>query len=122
MQYTDSSMRTKKSMIVYALIATTSLAILVTLITSINPIGKPLLLIFVPVVLGWVFLYALGQCIFILIARRKSKLFSVGYFSLVSVVILLLLLSGMNQLTLRDVLLTVLLAVISGFYFYRSWS
>lgn len=110
---------TKKNLVLSMLI---SLSVLVIVFTSINPENKPLVYIFLPVVIGWIFLFSLLNLLIILIFREKTRLQGLLTFAVVSSSIILLLLSGIDQLTVRDVLLTAFLALTSAFYFYRSWA
>lgn len=104
------------------LLLVTSFAVLVGFFFMIDPEGKPLPYIFVPVVLVWVFLFCFVQTIFSLIFNKHSRIRSIISFVGVSMVVLLLLLSGVGQLTTSDIVLSGGLVLISSFYFYRMWS
>jgi hypothetical protein len=99
-----------------------SLGALVSFFLFVQPEGKPLIYIFVPVVLVWVFLFCLTQIIMGQFFKESSLLRSILSFMGVSSVVLLLLLSGVDQLTTMDIVLSVSLVMISSFYFYRMWS
>lgn len=101
--------------------AVASLLLLATLML-INPTEKSIIFIFVPVALVWVMLFSLCRMYILLFVRHNKKLYTVLSFVSVSVVILLLLMSGIGQLKIIDIALVGLLACISAFYFYRSWS
>ncbi len=87
----------------------------------INPIDKPLIYVFIPVVLFWGLLFSVIHLVSRVIYPGKSKVRSILIFVSVTTIVLLLLLSGVGQLTVGDVVLTVCLSAISSFYFYRSW-
>jgi hypothetical protein len=99
-----------------------SFGVLVSFFLFVQPEGKPLIYIFVPVVLVWVFLFCLTQIIMARFFKESSLLRSIVSFMGVSSVVLLLLLSGVDQLTSMDIILSVSLVMISSFYFYRMWS
>jgi len=99
-----------------------SLGLLILFFLFVNPAGKPLVYIFLPVVLVWVFLFCLLQILTNFLFKQRSLLRSILSFMAVSTAVLLLLLSGVDQLTGVDVVLSVGLVLISSFYFYRMWS
>jgi hypothetical protein len=99
-----------------------SLVLLVLFFLYVDPEGKPLVYIFVPVLLAWVFLFCLVQILSGFIFTDRSLLRSILSFVGVSISILLLLLSGVDQLTSIDIVLSVGLVAITTFYFYRMWS
>lgn len=88
----------------------------------VQPEGKPLIYIFFPVMLMWIFLFSVVQILMTLLFKNQSTIRSIVSFIGVSTIVLLLLLSGVDQLTVNDIILTSGLVVISGFYFYRMWS
>jgi len=88
----------------------------------INPEGKPLPYIFLPVVLIWVMLFSFAQIIMGLFFKESSRVRTIMVFVTVSFMVLLLLLSGIGQLTGSDIVLASVLVIVSTFYFYRTWS
>ncbi len=98
-----------------------SLTVLVLLFILVNPENKPLILIFLPVLLVWITLYSLTKLAVLTFISKPTKLHTVISFMLTSLVVLIFLLSGIGQLTLTDIVLVVLLGSVSGFYFYRTW-
>lgn len=98
-----------------------SLLLLVTVFLSVDPEGRPLIFVFVPVLLIWVALYSGAKLSIEVFFKNPSKMHSVIAFVASSFLVLLFLLSGIGQLTLRDVILVLSLGVVSGFYFYRTW-
>lgn len=98
-----------------------SSALLLLIFVLVNPEGRHLILIFLPVILLWIMLYSGAKLILEIFMKKTTKLHSVITFVITSFIILLFLLSGVGQLTLRDIVLVVTLGVVSGFYFYRTW-
>jgi hypothetical protein len=88
----------------------------------VNPEGKPLPYIFLPVVLIWVMLFSFAQILIKVVFKDTSRMRTVIVFVAVSFIVLLLLLSGIGQLTVSDVVLASVLVMVSTFYFYRTWS
>lgn len=111
-----------KLVLKYLLIPIASLLLLIFFFVSVDPEGKPLIYIFIPVVLLWIFLFSSVQGILMLIFKKKSQLRSILSVTGVSTVVLLLLLSGVNQLTTADIVLSFGLVFVGSFYFYRMWS
>lgn len=105
----------------HILLMITSLTCLVLLFLLVQPEGKPLVYIFFPVVLMWLFLYSVVQVIFGLLFKERSLMRSILAFVGVSFVVLLILLSGVDQLTVTDIVLSSGLVLVSSFYFYRMW-
>jgi predicted Na+-dependent transporter len=99
-----------------------SLVALISFFMFVQPEGKSLIFIFIPVVLSWVLLFSLAQLITAMFFKEKSTFRSIITFVSVSLIILLILLSGVDQLTITDVILASGLVLISSFYFYRMWS
>lgn len=110
-----------KEKIKFLIVFIASSALLISIFVLINPENKPIFYVFIPVLLMWVTLYALARLILSFLVNNSTKLQKVFIFVGCSLLILLLLLSGIGQLTIRDVVLVLCLAVIGGFYFYRSW-
>jgi len=100
------------------IISTVSLIVFFLLI---HPESKPLPYIFAPVVLVWFSLFSFLQLILRQFMKNPSRLVSILISVAVSLSILLLLLSGVGQLTVSDVVLAAGLVAVSTFYFYRSW-
>lgn len=112
----------KKVLIKHFIAAILSLFGLVFFLIAVNPEDKPLFYIFVPVVLVWIFLFMVSQIIIAIIFKEKSRIKSILSVSIVSAIVLLLLLSGLNQLTVADIILSTSLVLVASFYFYRMWS
>jgi hypothetical protein len=106
----------------HIILALSSFSALVLIFINIDPEGKPLVYIFVPVVLVWIFLFSLLQIVLSIFFKQKSLLRSIISFIGVSTVVLMLLLSGVNQLKGIDIILSAGLVIVSSFYFYRMWS
>jgi hypothetical protein len=113
---------TKKNLLKYLFVPILSLGGLVFFFVSVNPEGKPLVYIFIPVVLLWIFLFTVVQGLLMVIFKKKSQLRSILSIAGVSTVVLLMLLSGVNQLNVADIILSFSLVMVSSFYFYRMWS
>lgn len=88
----------------------------------VDPIGKSLVYVFVPVVLVWLALFSLLRLLMELFVDQPGKLHKVMVSVGVSFVVLLFLLSGIGQLTFVDIVLVTILSILSIFYFYRSWA
>ncbi len=99
-----------------------SLTVLILFFLLIQPEGKPLPYIFVPVLLIWVILYSVTQLMLRIMFKGESRFRSIISFMGVSSIVMLVLLSGVGQLSYSDVILALALVIISGFYFYRMWS
>lgn len=99
-----------------------SFTALVLLFLLVQPEGKPLIYIFFPVVLIWLFLFSLVQIIFGMLFSERNLMRSIIAFVGVSFVVLLILLSGVDQLTVTDIVLSSGLVIVSSFYFYRMWN
>jgi hypothetical protein len=106
----------------HILLCLSSFSALILLFTNVDPEGKPLIYIFVPVILLWLFLFSLLQIVLTIVFKQRSLLRSIISFIGVSTLVLMLLLSGVNQLTSIDIILSVGLVAVSSFYFYRMWS
>lgn len=88
----------------------------------VSPEGKPLPYIFLPVILTWIMLFSFAQFISKLLFKDSSRVRTVIVFVCVSFAVLILLLSGIGQLTASDIVLASVLVIVSTFYFYRTWS
>jgi hypothetical protein len=115
-------MNKKKEILKYSLLSFVSLVSLIAFFVQINPEGRPLIYIFVPVVFAWTFLFGVAQSVLTLLFQEKSSLRSILSIAIVSTAVLLLLLSGVDQLTVADIVLSFGLVIMSSFYFYRMWS
>lgn len=98
-----------------------SLISLISLFLLVQPEGKSLIYIFIPVLLLWIFLFSLVSIMMILVFKTNTRLHTIATFVGVSAVVLMVLLSGVDQLTVTDVVLATGLVAVSGFYFYRMW-
>lgn len=112
-------MKKKLSHLSIILVGTASL---ITMFLFVNPEDKSLIYIFIPVIILWITLYNSVKLLLLVFMKQPSKLHTVFAFVGVSFLILLFLLSGIGQLSTRDIVLVVCLAVVSGFYFYRTWA
>lgn len=100
----------------------TSMAVLIFFIFIVDPSGKPLVYILIPVLLFWVVVFAVFSLIGDITSLASKKLWSIGSFIGASSLTLIVLFSGVGQLSFADLLLVGLLVVVSSFYFYRTWS
>lgn len=112
----------KKLFLKNFLVAILSLSGLIVFLITVNPDDKPLFYVFVPVVLVWIFLFMVSQIIITVVFDKKSRIKSILSVSIVSTIVVLLLLSGLNQLTVADIILSTSLVLVASFYFYRMWS
>ena len=112
----------KKSIIKFLLLGLASSVALTSFFILIDPEGKPLVYIFVPVILIWIILYSAVRIILSFVFREKNTLRSILTVVGVSTIVLLILLSGVDQLTIADIILSMSLVLVSSFYFYRMWS
>ncbi len=101
---------------------TISAVLLTAVLLLIDPTDKSVVYILLPVILSWVCLFSLLQVIGTIVLRGRHALYTVFSMVMASAAVLLLLLSGLGQLTIRDVVLTLLLTSIASFYIYRTWS
>jgi predicted neutral ceramidase superfamily lipid hydrolase len=111
----------KSRKILYFGLALASLSCLVGFFLLISPEEKPLVYVFLPVIFVWAFLFSLVRLITVVVFKKTSRMYTVMGFVGVSFVVLIFLLSGVGQLTIRDVVLMSALALIGSFYFYRAW-
>ena len=95
---------------------------LVAVFGLVNPQDKQIIYIFLPVILIWGLIYSTLMLIIHNVLKITSKLGEIIVFVVSGFVVMLLLLSGIGQLTTGDIVLTTFLATVSTFYFYRSWS
>jgi len=98
-----------------------SFATLLFFFLFIDPSDRSLVFIFVPVVLFWLMLFFTAQIFIKLLAKDHRKLYNTLAIIGISTIVLLLLLSGIGQLSVADIVLTICLCAICSFYFYRSW-
>lgn len=98
-----------------------SLCLLLFFFLFIDPSNRSLVFVFIPVVLFWLLLFFLSQMLIGLFVRRNKRLFTILAIIAVSTVVLLILLSGIGQLSVVDIVLTTCLCIVCSFYFYRSW-
>jgi CDP-diglyceride synthetase len=96
-------------------------ALLVGFLGLVDPQGRPLTIIFLPVLLFWVCGIFLVRIVVRQFLRNKKHYRYIGYAGL-SIFMLLVLLSGVGQLQVADIILLVTLSAVMVFYFYRSWS
>lgn len=99
-----------------------SLIALALVLLYVDPTNTSIVYILMPVVLVWVGVFCMLQVFGLLFFRRRNTLFVTFSAVLTSASVLLMLLSGLGQLTVRDVVLTILLTTIASFYIYRTWS
>jgi hypothetical protein len=98
-----------------------SLFTLLSFFLSVNPSDRSLVFIFIPVVLFWLLLFFVSQVVIQLLSKDSSRILHVLSVIAVSTVVLLILFSGIGQLSTADVVLTTCLCAICSFYFYKSW-
>ena len=104
------------------LLSLSSMIALLGLFFFVNPQGKQIIFIFLPVLMIWVFLFSFLSLMIRVLLKNTSRLGEVIVFVISGLGVMLLLLSGIGQLTSGDIILTVFLAAVSTFYFYRSWA
>lgn len=104
------------------LVFSISVTVIIGLFLLVNPEDKPLIYVFIPVLLLWVALFSFVRLLTEIFIDRPGKLHRVIAATGVSFAVLLFLLSGIGQLTAVDFILLLVLGVISVFYFYRAWS
>jgi hypothetical protein len=112
----------KRKQLHYFILSIISLTALVGFFLLIDPEGKPLVYIFIPVVLIWIVLYSIVQVVTLFFFNEKNTLRSILTVVGVSTIVLLLLLSGVDQLTIADIILSMSLVFVTSFYFYRMWN
>ncbi len=87
----------------------------------VNPRNKPFSVILLPIIFIWITGYSLLMLVFGLLIKKWKRTYTIVVTVLISLIVSLLLLSGVGQLSLIDVLLTSALTIIGAFYFSRSW-
>lgn len=87
----------------------------------VNPSDRSLVFVFIPVLLFWFLLFFVSQIGIQLLSKGSSRILQALSIISVSTVVLLILLSGIGQLSTTDVVLTACLCAVCSFYFYRSW-
>jgi len=112
----------KKKLFIQFSVSLGSFILLFLVLLFIDPSHKPLMYVLIPVVLAWVGVFYAAQSVYLLFNRRNSRLFRIFNFIGTSTLILLFLLSGVGQLSPRDMVLVITLALVSGFYVNRTWS
>jgi hypothetical protein len=112
----------RKNVIRMTVGSVTAMVLLFIFMSVVNPTGRPLYILIVPIVLAWTALYLLLRLLFVLFLRRDSKIQKVLLLAISSALILLLMLSGIGELKTIDIVLVLLLSVVSTVYFYRTWS
>lgn len=117
----DVTYRGMKKKIKLLAVFTASIGLILLIFVSVNPEGRPLIFIFLPVLLLWAILYSGISLLLEIFVKKTTKAQSVITFVGTSLLVLLFLLSGVGQLTLRDIVLVVSLGIIGSFYFYRTW-
>jgi hypothetical protein len=98
-----------------------SFFMLISFFLFVNPSDRSLVFIFIPVVLFWLLLFFASQIAIRLFLKDSSRILYVLSTIVVSTIVLLILLSGIGQLSTGDVVLTTCLCAICSFYFYKSW-
>lgn len=111
----------QKSTLVYGLVAIVSALTLTGLFLGVDPSGKALILIFIPVLLAWLCIFSAVQILTRVFTKPRAILTAMNG-TATTAVLLLMLLAGINQLTPTDIVLVLLFASVSGFYLYRTWS
>lgn len=105
----------------YALLLGMSALALSTILLLVDPGGKSLIYIFIPILLSWLLLFSIGKLLLFVFYPKHHSLHTYIVLTLVSMAVLLLLLSGIGQLRVVDIVLITSLTLIIAFYFYRSW-
>ncbi len=95
---------------------------LILMTTLVNPENSSVLFIFIPIVLTWIVGVCALKTIISVTKLKNSNLWSIIVYILVSFLIVIMLLSGLGQLTAQDVIITVLLATLVTFYIHRLYS
>ncbi len=104
------------------LISFSTFSSLVLFLFTVSPRDRNIAYVFVPVVLFWISL-SFGMLFVSKKLLKTRSLFSKSLiFSMSSITVLLLLMSGIGQLSFGDILLSTSLGVIVVFYFYRTWA
>ena len=99
-----------------------SFAALASVMLFVDPTNKSVVYILIPVLLVWVTSFCVLQVAGLILFKSQHALYTIFSMVITSAGVLLMLLSGLGQLTLRDMVLTVLLTAIASFYVYRTWS
>ncbi len=95
-----------------------ALILLLVFMTSVNPNSAPVAFILVPIILSWVFIYSVTRVVVEYVLKRGSgKVFSI---LVATGCVVALLLSGLGQLAVRDILLMAILGIVGVFYYERS--
>ena len=103
-------------------LAVLSAIALFLVVTQINPIGKEVVVVILPIILLWITLASLARTLLVVLGVSKNKsAVALGYGG-ASLIVILLLLRGVGQLTVVDGALVVALIVLMSFYFSRTWS
>jgi len=111
----------RKLLYVYCCGFLLSLCALLFFFLFIDPLGRSLVFIFIPVVLFWVLLFCGSQILIRYFVSGDKKAFNIMSLVGISTAVLLILLSGIGQLSGADVVITFCLCIVCSFYFYRSW-
>ena len=90
-------------------------------VLNVNPQDKPLPVLLIPVILGWIVVYGFLNILLNLLFNKNHRLNKVISFALTTGAVFLLLISGVGAITVGDLLLVVALVVIGTFYFYKTW-
>ena len=110
----------KNKLVPHLAVSSVSLAVLLLFITNVDPADKPLPYILVPIILFWIFVYALLNLL-VLLLSESTKLKRIIIFATTSAIVFMLTISGVGGLSLWDITLVITLVFIMTFYFYRTW-
>lgn len=104
------------------LLALVSFITLACVMLFIDPTNKSVVYILIPVLLVWLASFSVLQVTGLIIFKGQNALYTIFSMVVTSAGVLLMLLSGLGQLSIRDMVLTLLLTLIASFYVYRTWS
>ncbi|MFT4532063.1 MAG: hypothetical protein ACI9T8_000064 [Candidatus Saccharimonadales bacterium] len=105
-----------------ALVAVLSTSCLAGVILLIDPTNKSVIYTFIPIIFSWISSIAMIQLVLLVLLPKPKRLYFILGTVGVTVSMILFLMSGLGQLTGRDILLSSSLVVLCTFYFYRSWA
>jgi hypothetical protein len=110
-----------QKLLLHIVVSLLSFAALLMVLLLINPRDKPLVYIYIPIILASIAIFALLR-VFTSILTMSKRTSLISSSTLTFSLMLLLVLSGTGQLSWSDIILTVTLSVVGVFYFYRTWA
>ena len=99
-----------------------SLASTALFIVNVDPRGKPLPVLLIPVIITWIMVFTFVKIVSLVFIGKELKLLNVISFAVSTAVIFLLLISGVGELTVGDFVLVVSLVGVGSLYFYKTWA